>query len=120
MKEQQVLLGAFQRLCIRFRFLARLWLTVNWTSDNEEWTHVFCVEDSWVVAHDLLEDRYIDDVTGIFFLCFVRNGAQLWKFLWDYFRTKASESLAKTFSRSYLQTKKNGETETKKAQIDSA
>ena len=59
-----------------------------------------------VVAHDLLEDRYMDDVTGIFFLCFVRNGAQLWKFLLDYFRIKASESLAKTFSRNYLQRRK--------------
>ena len=29
-----------------------------------------------VVAHDLLEYRYMDDVTGNVFLCFVQHGAR--------------------------------------------
>ena len=40
-----------------------------------------------VVAHDLLEDRYMDDVTGnSVFVLF--NMAAGWKFLFDYFWLK--------------------------------
>ena len=33
-----------------------------------------------VVAHDLLEDRYMNDVTGNFFLFFVQQGARVENF----------------------------------------
>ena len=55
-----------------------------------------------VVAHDLSEDRYMDDVMETCFLCVVQNGARFWKSLWDYFGQKHRKNL----SRSYLQRRK--------------
>ena len=47
-----------------------------------------------VVAHDLLEDRYMDDVRGNFFLCFVQHGPRV-KIFVRLFLIKASEGLEK-------------------------
>ena len=70
-----------------------------------------------VVAHDLLEDRYMDDVTGIFFLCFVRNGAQLWKFCEIIFGLKQVKAWQKRLAEAIYKEEKwrNGD---KRAQID--
>ena len=66
-----------------------------------------------VVAHDLLEYRYIDDVTGNFFLCFVQHGARV-KIFVRLFMIKASEGLVKRLAGAIYK-EENGETETKRA-----
>ena len=67
-----------------------------------------------VVAHDLLEDLYIDYVTGNLFFVFVQHGARFWTCLWDYFGLKQVKAWTR-FSRSYFTNKENGETKTKRA-----
>ena len=63
-----------------------------------------------VVAHDLLEDRYMDDVTGNFFLCFVQHGARV-KIFVRLFLIKASEGLKKRLAGAIYKEEKwrNGE-----------
>ena len=69
-----------------------------------------------VVAHDLLEYRYVGDVMGNLFLLFCSTFTVVIMFV-RLFQAKASEKLKKKrFSRSYYFTKKkSGETETKRA-----
>ena len=54
------------------------------------YTMMWIIRALWlVVAHDLSEDRYMDDVKeNFFFDCFVQHGARFWKCLWDYFGLK--------------------------------
>ena len=58
-----------------------------------------------VVAHDLLEYRYMDDVR--------RNLFSFWKCLWDYFG-KRMWKLPKKFKRELFTKKRNEEKETKR------
>ena len=70
-----------------------------------------------VVAHDLLEYRYVDDVMGNLFFLFCSTFMVVIMFV-RLFQAKASESLKKKrFRQSYYNfTKKiSGETETKRA-----
>ena len=69
-----------------------------------------------VVAHDLLEYRYVGDVMGNLFLLFCSTFTVVIMFV-RLFQAKASEKLKKkSFSGSYYFTKKkSGETETKRA-----
>ena len=67
-----------------------------------------------VVAHDLLEYRYMDDFTGNLFSLFSSTWRAVLKTFVRLFRIKASESLGKSLARATTK-KKNGETETKKA-----
>ena len=68
-----------------------------------------------VVAHDLLEYRYMNDVTGnLTFSLFCSTWRAVLKMFVRLFRIKASENLWKSLGR-VITKKKNGETETKKA-----
>ena len=64
----------------------------------------------WLVfAHDLSEDRYMNDVTGNLSLFKMARGFK--KSLWDYFELKQVKALKKS-SQDLSTEKKNGETET--------
>ena len=67
-----------------------------------------------VVAHDLLEYRYMNNVTGSLFSLFCSTWRAVLKMFVRLFRIKASENLGKSLGRAITK-KKNGETETKKA-----
>ena len=58
-----------------------------------------------VVAHDLSEDTYIGDITGNLFFLFCSKRRAVLKLFVSLFRFKASESLEKYLSRSYIQRK---------------
>ena len=66
-----------------------------------------------VVAHNLLEYRYKDDVTGNLFSLSCSTWRVIWKCWWDYFGLSQWKP-CKKFSRRYLQTRNYGETETKR------
>ena len=68
-----------------------------------------------VVAHDLLEYRYIDDVTGDLFSLFCSTWRAVLKMFVRLCRIKASENLEKSLAGAIYKKKKNGETETKRA-----
>ena len=72
-----------------------------------------------VVAHDLSEYRYMDDVTRNLFPFFVQHGARFWKCtcIWDYFGLKQVKS-SKKVQQELFTRKKNGETGTKRALED--
>ena len=59
----------------------------------------------WLVfAHDLSEDRYMNDVTGN--LSLFKMARSFKKSLWDYFELKQVKALKKNLSRTYLQRRK--------------
>ena len=73
-----------------------------------------------VVAHDLLEYRHLDDVTGNAFPFFVENGARFWECLRDYLvliRIRQVKS-AKNVEHELLTEKKNEKIETKRVLDD--
>ena len=73
-----------------------------------------------VVAHDLLEYRHLDDVTGNAFPFFVENGARFWECLRDYLvliRIRQVKS-AKNVEHELLTEKKNENAETKRVLDD--
>ena len=59
-----------------------------------------------VVAHDLSEHRYMDDVTRNLFCLFFSTWCAVLKMFVRLFQIKASEILEKKFNKSYLQERK--------------
>ena len=78
------------------------------------YTMMWMLRALWlVVAHDLLEYRYMDDVTRNLFSLFCSTWRAVLKMFVRLFQIKASESLKKRISKSYLK-EKNGEKERKR------
>ena len=79
------------------------------------YTMMWMLHALWlVVAHGLLEYRYMDDVTGNLFSLFCSTWHAVLKMFVRLFRIEASESFGKSLAGA-ISKKKNGETETKKA-----
>ena len=74
------------------------------------YTMMWMLRALWlVVAHDLSEYRYMDDVPRNLLFLFCSTGARFWKFLWDYFGSKQVKA-SKKVQQELFTRKKNGET----------